>query len=145
MLERLQVLPLGRRVFVMSDGSEVERALGEARVRLNGESRTTVMVFADDDNEALLGAYTLEGFALAVDPVHHQLVPIPRLPALQSHGWGSGKVSLLGAKAFFQTITLRVYSRTTLPSCLMPWVLNLTMPHCGFDLDSRTSTTSLCE
>ena len=81
-LDRLSVRPLGRRTFVMADGSEVERDLGEARIRFNGEARTTVVVFADDENEALLGAYTLEGFALAVDPVGHRLVPLERLPAL---------------------------------------------------------------
>jgi clan AA aspartic protease len=81
-LEKLDVLRLGRRIFVLADGSEVERELGEARIRLDGQSRATVVVFADDENEALLGSYTLEGFALAVDPVNHRLVPLARLPAL---------------------------------------------------------------
>ena len=35
----------------------------------------TLVVFGEDDGPALLGAYTLEGLALAVDPVEQQLVP----------------------------------------------------------------------
>ena len=33
------------------------------------------MVFSEDDAPPLLGAYTLEGLALAVDPLNQRLVP----------------------------------------------------------------------
>ena len=48
---------------------------GEARASINGESVTTLVVFGRDEAPALLGAYTLEGLALAVDPVEQRLVP----------------------------------------------------------------------
>ena len=48
---------------------------GEARASINGESVTTLVVFGEDEGPALLGAYTLEGLALAVDPVEQRLVP----------------------------------------------------------------------
>ena len=35
----------------------------------------TVVVFGEDDDPALLGDYTLEGLALAVDPVEQRLDP----------------------------------------------------------------------
>ena len=48
---------------------------GETRAMVDGESVTTLVVFGEDDAPALLGAYTLEGLALAVDPVEQRLVP----------------------------------------------------------------------
>ena len=38
------------------------------------------MVFGDDEAPALLGAYTLEGLALAVDPESQRLVPTHMIP-----------------------------------------------------------------
>jgi len=43
-------------------------------VTVGGESEVTLVVFGEDDGPALLGAYTLEGFALVVDPVEQRLV-----------------------------------------------------------------------
>ncbi len=48
---------------------------GEARASVNGESVTTLVVFGEDEAPALLGAYILEGLALAVDQVEQRLVP----------------------------------------------------------------------
>ena len=42
---------------------------------IDGESVTTLVVFGEDHAPALLGAYTLEGLALAVDPVEQRLIP----------------------------------------------------------------------
>lgn len=39
----------------------------------------TICAFGDEGTEPLLGAYTLEGFALAPDPVNQRVVPMPRL------------------------------------------------------------------
>ena len=48
---------------------------GRAWATLNGDSEVTIVVFGEDDAPALLGAYTLEGLALAVDPTSQRLVP----------------------------------------------------------------------
>ena len=50
------------------------------RVTVNGESATTLVVFGEDDAPTLLGAYTLEGLAMAVDPVDQRLIPRGPLP-----------------------------------------------------------------
>ena len=63
----------------------------------------------------------------------------------QASVFGFRESVVLRRVARFQTITLRVYSITTFPSCLMPRVRNFTMPHCGRDFDSRASSTSLSE
>jgi clan AA aspartic protease len=75
LLHELGVEPMGKRRFLVADGRRVEMSYGEARATVDGESVTTLVIFAEDDAPALLGAYTLEGLALAVDPVEQRLVP----------------------------------------------------------------------
>ena len=57
----------------------VEYEVGEARLRLDGRERTTLIVFGPDDAAPLLGATSLELFNLGVDPVGQSLVPVPGL------------------------------------------------------------------
>ena len=61
--------------FELADGRRVEMDMGEAQVSINGEAVTTLVVFGEDNAPPLLGAYTLEGLLLAVDPVNQRLVP----------------------------------------------------------------------
>jgi predicted aspartyl protease len=75
LLRGLGIEPVGKRRFLLADGRRIEMDYGEARATVDGESVTTLVVFGDDDAPALLGAYTLEGLALAVDPVEQRLVP----------------------------------------------------------------------
>lgn len=81
-LEALGYTPTGRRSFKIATDAVVERELCEARVALNGETCTTFCVFGDVGSTPLLGAYTLEGFALGVDPVRKELIHLPVLPAM---------------------------------------------------------------
>ena len=75
LLSELGVVPMGQRRFLLADGRRVYMDFGEARARVDGESVTTLVVFGENDAPALLGACTLEGLALAVDPVEQRLVP----------------------------------------------------------------------
>lgn len=75
LLRELGVEPIGQRRFLLADGRRVYMDYGEARATVDGEGVTTLVVFGEDDAPALLGAYTLEGLALAVDPVEQRLVP----------------------------------------------------------------------
>lgn len=75
LLRELGVEPIGTRVFLLADGRRVEMDYGQAWAVIDGESIVTIVVFGADDAPALLGAYTLEGLALAVDPVAQRLVP----------------------------------------------------------------------
>ena len=75
LLRELGVAPMGKRRILRADGRRIEMDYGEARATVDGESVTTLVVFGEDDAPALLGAYTLEGLALAVDPVEQRLVP----------------------------------------------------------------------
>jgi len=75
-LARLGVRPQFRREFLTADGRVIERDMAETRVRLDGEERTTLVVLGDEGSLSFLGAYTLEGFGLAPDPVNHRLIPV---------------------------------------------------------------------
>ena len=75
LLGRLGVAPRRRIQSELADGSIVEDAVGEARVRVEGIETTTIVVFVDEAAPTLLGAYTLEGALLVVDPVRQRLAP----------------------------------------------------------------------
>ena len=75
LLGRLGIEPRWRIQSELADGSIVEDPIGEARVRVEGIERSTIVVFVGDGAPALLGAYTLEGALLVVDPVRQRLAP----------------------------------------------------------------------
>ena len=60
----------------LADGTPTTVALGEVKMRYNGEDLTNLFVFGEDDCIPLLGCHTLQGFGLGVDPVNHRLIPI---------------------------------------------------------------------
>src|SRR5207244_13470237 len=67
--------------FGMVNGEQVNRDRAEAMIRLDRRVLHIICVFGEDKDQTLLGAYTLEGFALSVDPVRKRLVSLPVLPA----------------------------------------------------------------
>ena len=75
LLQELGIVPYRRIRAELADGSVVEESVGEARVRVEGIERSTIVIFAGEGAPALLGAYTLEGALLVVDPVRQRLRP----------------------------------------------------------------------
>ena len=75
LLKDLGVSPIGKVGLVLADGRRVETDLGRCWATINGASEVTLVAFGEDDARALLGAYTLEGLRLTVDPANHTLVP----------------------------------------------------------------------
>jgi clan AA aspartic protease len=71
--------PYQRRALLGS-GERVVYPIGEVRVRLGDEERTTVFYAGSPGSRALLGAVTMEEVGLAADPVSGRLIPAP--PAL---------------------------------------------------------------
>jgi predicted aspartyl protease len=76
LLRSLGIEPIDRVVFVTADGRRSTASIGEVVLRLDGRVRRTICVFGEDDAPSLLGAYTLEGFMLGIDPVNERLVRI---------------------------------------------------------------------
>ena len=75
-LRKLGVPPQIRWEFETADGRIIERDVAQTWARYNGSAHTTFVVFGDEDSTPLLGAYTLEGFRLAADPVNRRLIPV---------------------------------------------------------------------
>ena len=65
--------------FQLADNRIVEYEVGEARVRLDGRQRTTLVVFGAEEASPLLGATTLQLFNLAADATRERLVTVPAL------------------------------------------------------------------
>ena len=80
-LAQLGVTPEGMRTFRLADERTIQYPVGHARFRLNGDQAITLVVFAPEDAGPLLGAMTLEGLGLDVDPVNLRLIPV--LPLLK--------------------------------------------------------------
>ena len=75
LLRQLGIEPMGSRRFLVADGRRVEMEYGRAWATIDGESEVTIVVFGAENAPLLLGAYTLVGLALAVDPSSQRLVP----------------------------------------------------------------------
>ena len=82
-LIELGIIPEELVPFQLADERTVEYEVGEARLRLDGRERTTLVVFGPEGAAPLLGATTLELFNLAVDPMRRILVPVPGLLKLR--------------------------------------------------------------
>ena len=81
-LKRLRVKPQKKDVaFVMANGKTVTRTIGFAVLRIGECFTIDEVVFAQEGNLCLLGARTLEGMNLRVDPRLKKLVAAGPLPA----------------------------------------------------------------
>jgi predicted aspartyl protease len=74
LLRKLAVTPHDRVGFILADGSRIERDIGRTWVRINGKTELSLVIFADNEAEALLGAHTLQAMLLAVDTPNEQLI-----------------------------------------------------------------------
>lgn len=61
--------------FAMANGRVLTRPVGFAILRVNRAFTIDEVVFARPDDQQLLGARSLEGLGLSVDPRNQQLVP----------------------------------------------------------------------
>ena len=78
-LRRLGIVPIKRETFEYAGGERVELDMAEARARVAGRETTTWVIFGEEGTAALLGAYTLEGVFLGVDPYGQKLIPVQGL------------------------------------------------------------------
>jgi predicted aspartyl protease len=72
-LARLGVKGTGRRLFRTIGNRAIEREVGEAMVECLGRRATTIVVFAEERDNEVLGLHALEGLGLEVDPVTREL------------------------------------------------------------------------
>ena len=67
--------------FVLANGQEVTRSVGFAIIRLDKYFTIDEVVFAEPGDLQLLGAHTLEGLNLIVEPARRRLIAAGPLPA----------------------------------------------------------------
>ena len=74
-LDELNVNREEQALFSLADGSVLELSIGHVLTEMQGETKSIPVVFGNDLRKVLIGAITLERFALAADPVQARLVP----------------------------------------------------------------------
>lgn len=75
-LEGLGIHPTKRETFEYAGGEQVQLDMAEARAVVEGRETYTWVIFGQEGESPLLGAYTLEGVFLAVDPYNQRLIPV---------------------------------------------------------------------
>jgi predicted aspartyl protease len=85
LLRTLPVVPTERRRVVTIEGQVTERDAAEVLITLEGRTLHTICLFGDAGDLDVLGAYTLEGFGLGIDPVQRKLVPALQYGAANGH------------------------------------------------------------
>jgi len=79
--QKLGLKAHSRRTFILADGSEVTRRMGDATFRLDGRQGASPVIFGERGDSVLLGAVTLEALGVLLDPLRRELRPRPMVLA----------------------------------------------------------------
>ena len=80
-LEKLGITPLAEQEFRLADGSRSVRKKGGAVFRYKDHVRVADVIFGEEGDSVLLGAFTLGALDLALDPLKRELRPLPMILA----------------------------------------------------------------
>jgi predicted aspartyl protease len=83
-LERLGISPITEQQFRLADGSKIVRKKGIALFRYGERVGGADVIFGEEGDSTLLGAFTLEALGLALDPLRRELRPLPMILALSN-------------------------------------------------------------
>ena len=75
-LKQLGIKPIRKQIFLLANGEEIEKSIGEAKFSLGKEEWTAPVVFGNE-TVWLLGAITLEHMGLILDPINRKLLTLP--------------------------------------------------------------------
>ena len=78
-LEQLKIKPLAEETFHLADGSSTVRRKGGALFRYGDRVGVADVIFGEEDDSTLLGAFSLEALGLALDPLRRELRPLPMI------------------------------------------------------------------
>lgn len=76
-LSNLGIAPHSVREFVLGNGEFVKRRMGTATFEYLGVRGDSLVMFGEEGDSPLLGAVTLEGFGLILDPFRRELKALP--------------------------------------------------------------------
>ena len=80
-LEELKIKPIAEQTFRLADGSKIVRKKGGALFRYGDQVGVADVIFGEEGDSTLLGAFTLEALGLALDPLKRELLPLPMILA----------------------------------------------------------------
>jgi len=83
-LERLDIRPLADQEFRLADGTKKVRKKGVALFKYEDRVGGADVIFGEEGDSVLLGAFTLEALGLSLDPLKRELKPLPMILAIQS-------------------------------------------------------------
>lgn len=75
-LERLGIRPHSKRKFILANGEEIEKEIGDAFFVFQRQKASAPVIFGDK-GIFLLGATTLENLGLILNPIDRELRPLP--------------------------------------------------------------------
>lgn len=81
-LHELGIKPITTQEFRLADGSAISRRKGGAVFRYGDRVGVADVIFGEEGDHLLLGAFTLEALGLALDPLRRQLLPMPMILAV---------------------------------------------------------------
>ena len=79
--EKLGIRPLAEQEFRLADGTKIVRKKGIALFKYGNKIGGADIIFGEEGDSVLLGAFTLEAFGLALDPLKRELKPLPMILA----------------------------------------------------------------
>lgn len=80
-LARLGIKPLATQDFRLADGAKIIRKRGIALFRYGERVGGADVIFGEEGDYSLLGAFTLTALGLALDPLRRGLRPLPMILA----------------------------------------------------------------
>ena len=80
-LEKLGIKPLAEEEFRLANGTKVVRKKGIALFRYGERVGGADVIFGEEGDHKLLGAFTFEALGLVLDPLKRELKPLPMLLA----------------------------------------------------------------
>ena len=76
-LRRLGIRPHSTRTFMLADGTEISREIGDATFIFHDQRAASPVIFGEKDVGALLGTVSLGSLGLILDPMKRVLRTLP--------------------------------------------------------------------
>ena len=76
-LERLGIKPLAEQELRLANGTKIMRKKGIALFKYGERLGGADVIFGEEGDSMLLGAFTLEALGLVLDPLRRELKPLP--------------------------------------------------------------------
>jgi clan AA aspartic protease len=80
-LRKLRIKPIAQHEVILANGAKIVRKKGVALFKHGERIGGADVIFGEDKESVLLGAFTLEALGLVLDPLRRELKPLPMILA----------------------------------------------------------------